>query len=89
MDFFILLKVEYQVLPLFIWKITKENNKKKKNWEKFAQQSYYSEAIQLLKGYKPIIDKIGEPISAGFIDVSDDFNYHEEKNEKIARVSLD
>jgi len=41
----------------------------------------------LLKGYKPIIDKIGEPISAGFIDVSDDFNYHEEKNEKIARVS--
>jgi len=45
-----------------------------------------TEAIQLLKGYKPIIDKLGEPISASLIDASDQFNYHNE-NEKIARVN--
>ena len=52
--------------------------------ESFAKQSYYVKSIELLKGYKPAMDRLGEPIVAKLIDVSDEFNY---QDLEIARVN--
>jgi hypothetical protein len=50
------------------------------------QQSYYKEAVELVKNYKPIGAKLGQPIVIKPIDLSDAFNYHDEKE---ARVTAD
>ena len=50
----------------------------------FEAQCYYQEALKLTKGYRPIMEKLGEPVKFKPIDISDEFNY---QDEKIARVN--
>lgn len=49
----------------------------------FAEQSYYKEAIELIKGYKPAMEKLGEPVFAKKIDLSDAFNYQDDKEARV------
>jgi hypothetical protein len=51
--------------------------------EKYSRQSYYKESLLLLKGYKPAMDKLGEPIKAGAIRDEDEFNQIKENNVQI------
>ena len=40
----------------------------------FTEKSFFEEALYLTRGYKPIIDKLVEPIKPLKIDTSDNFN---------------
>ena len=51
--------------------------------EKFSEQPYFKEALELVKGYKPITEKLGEPIYANRLDLSDPFNYHDGKTARV------
>jgi hypothetical protein len=51
--------------------------------DSFADQPYYKEALELIKGYKPISEKLGEPVYAKRVDLSDPFNYHDEKTARV------
>merc|ERR550539_667373 len=42
-------------------------------------QPYYEEAISLTKGYKPLTDKLGEPLYFKKVDVSDKFNFADQQ----------
>lgn len=53
--------------------------------ENFYEQPYYSDAINLIKGYKPAMEKLGPPIEVKKIDLTDHFNYQD--NEK-ARLKI-
>jgi hypothetical protein len=49
----------------------------------FAEQSYYKEAIELIKGYKPIMEKLVEPVVFKKLDMSDSFQYHDGKRAQV------
>jgi hypothetical protein len=51
--------------------------------ETFSKQPYYSEAIELIKEYKPIVEKLGDPIHCSAIDISDSFNYQDETEARV------
>lgn len=40
----------------------------------FTEKSFFEEALTLARGYKPIKDKLGEPIKPLTIDTSNAFN---------------
>lgn len=50
----------------------------------FSDQVYYKEAVELIKGYKPMIDRLGEPVAIRKIDVSDGFNYQDLEKAKVS-----
>ena len=55
--------------------------------DQFAEQTYYKEAMVLIKGYKPMMDKLGEPVFAKSLDMSDPFQYHDGKTAKVFHSS--
>ena len=68
------LKLTIFAAPVFIFGATYyATNGPDKN-EKYLRHSYYKESLSLLKGYKPAMDKLGEPIKAGAIRDEDEFN---------------
>ena len=40
----------------------------------FTEKSFFEETLALTRGYKPIMDKLGEPIQPLKIDTSNEFN---------------
>ena len=50
------------------------------------RQSYYAEALSLLKGYEPVVSRLGEPIEIKALDISDKFNYQDEKRAQVSRA---
>ena len=54
----------------------------------FASLSYYKEATALIKGYKPIENKLGKPLVIKKVQLEDKFNFVDPINEKVARVSF-
>lgn len=53
------------------------------NLDKFSTQPYYESGIDLLKGYKPALEKLGEPIEFKKIEITDEFNYHDETTARV------
>ena len=47
--------------------------------------AYFKEATELIKGYKPIANKLGEPYYFKKVQLNDNFNY---VDEKMARVII-
>ena len=47
--------------------------------------AYFKEATELIKGYKPIANKLGEPYYFKKVQLNDNFNY---VDEKMARVNI-
>lgn len=52
--------------------------KESSNNSKHSRHSYYQEAMHLLKGYKPALDNLGEPIKTKTINENDPFNSFKE-----------
>ena len=50
------------------------------------RQSYYAEALALLKGYEPVVSRLGEPIEIKPLDISDKFNYQDEQRAQVSRA---
>ncbi|CAF0793290.1 unnamed protein product [Brachionus calyciflorus] len=50
---------------------------------KITKQNYYNDSIELLKGYKPAIDVLGENFKIEKFDESDNFNEFSDKNAKL------
>jgi hypothetical protein len=46
-------------------------------------QLYYKEAVELIKGYKPAMEKLGEPVVIQRVDLSDSFNYSDLEKAKV------
>ncbi len=51
-------------------------------------QSYYCEAVELIKNYEPAVKKLGVPLVFPKIDLSDKFNYHDEHKAQVGESSL-
>jgi hypothetical protein len=48
-----------------------------------TKESYYINSVELLKGYRPAMDKLGEPIKIESLEEKDEFNLIEDKAAKV------
>ncbi|CAF0793252.1 unnamed protein product [Brachionus calyciflorus] len=49
----------------------------------FSNETYFKEAVELIKGYTPAMEKLGQPVRIKKIDISDDFNYQDLEKAKV------
>lgn len=52
----------------------------------FIEQSFYQEALELTRHYKPILEKLGEPIEPLQVDPTSRFNYLASQAAQVSRL---